>query len=83
MTSCWQSHKSNEEALKVAATFEEISIMDLEKELATAETEDVRSVFQGLLAGSLNHLRTYASDLKDLGIQYDPRYLEREEFERL
>jgi len=73
--------KSDADALKAAAAFEEISIIDLEKELATAETEDVKTVYQGLLAGSRKHLRSYVSDLKDQGIEYSPRYLETGEFE--
>ncbi len=36
-----QGMRSQEEALKVAAAFEEISIMDLERELEVAENEDV------------------------------------------
>ena len=70
--------QSDQDALKVAAAFEEISIMDLEKELAATETEDIRVVYQGLLAGSRKHLRSYVGDLHDQGIEYAPRYLEQE-----
>lgn len=75
--------QSDQDALKVAATFEEISIMDLEKELAATQAEDIRTVYQGLLAGSRKHLRSYVADLEDQGIQYDPRYLDRGEFEEI
>jgi len=73
--------QSDQDALLVAATFEEISIMDLEKELAATEAEDIRVVYQGLLAGSRKHLRSYVGDLHDLGIEYAPRYLDKGEFE--
>jgi hypothetical protein len=73
--------ESDEQALKVAAEFEEISIMDLEAELAAAENEDVRTMYQGLLAGSRKHLRSYVADLKEQGIEYEPRHLLRSEFE--
>ena len=73
--------QSDQDALRAAAAFEEISIMDLEKELAAAQAEDIRTVYQGLLAGSRKHLRSYVSDLADQGIQYDPRHLDRGEFE--
>jgi hypothetical protein len=63
--------QSEEDALKSAAAFEEISIIDLEKELSATETEDVRIVYQGLLAGSKKHLRSYVADLKDMGIKSD------------
>ncbi len=75
--------QSDEAALKVAATFEEISIMDLEKELNATGTENIRVVYQGLLAGSRKHLRSYVSDLHDQGIEYVPRYLEKSEFEEM
>jgi hypothetical protein len=74
---------SNQDALKAAATFEEISIMDLEKELNATHAEDVKAMYQGLLAGSQKHLRSYVTDLKDRGIKYDPRYLGKDEFEKI
>jgi hypothetical protein len=75
--------QSDQDALKVAAAFEEISIIDLEEELAATQAEDIRIAYQGLLAGSRKHLRSYVSDLKDQGIQYDPHYLDRGEFEEI
>ena len=75
--------QSEEDALKSAATFEEISIIDLEKELSATETEDVSIVYKGLLAGSKKHLRSYVADLKDLGIKYTPQYIEQAKFEEI
>ncbi len=70
--------QSDQDALKVAATFEEISIMDLEREISATKTDDIRVVFQGLLAGSRKHLRSYVSELQGRGIQYAPRVPEPE-----
>ena len=67
--------QSDQDALKAAATFEEISIMDLEKELGATKAEDIKVVYQGLLAGSRKHLRSYVRELQDQGIQYTPRHL--------
>ncbi len=75
--------RSDQDALMVAATFEEISIMDLEKELAATSTEDIKVVYQGLLAGSRKHLRSYVADLQGRGIQYSPKYLSKSEFEEI
>ena len=75
--------QSDQDALTVAAVFEEISIVDLEKELSASQAEDVRTVYEGLLAGSRKHLRSYVSDLKDQGIEYQPRYLEGREFQKI
>ena len=71
--------RSDQDALKVAAAFEEISIMDLEKEISATKTEDIRVVYQGLLAGSRKHLRSYVADLQGRGIQYAPRVPEQEQ----
>jgi hypothetical protein len=73
--------RSDQDALMVAAAFEEISIMDLEKEISATKTEDTRVVYQGLLAGSRKHLRSYVADLQGRGIQYAPKYLSKSEFE--
>jgi hypothetical protein len=75
-----RGNRSNQEALTAAATFEEISIMDLQKEIAATDNQEVIVVYQGLLAGSRKHLRSYVSDLKELGIAYSPQYLSRAEF---
>ena len=75
--------QSDQEALIVAAAFEEISIVDLEKELLASQAEDVRTVYEGLLAGSRKHLRSYVSDLEGQGIEYQPRYLEAEQFQEI
>ena len=75
--------QSDQDALTVAAIFEEISIVDLEKELSASQAEDVRTVYDGLLAGSRKHLRSYVSDLEGQGIEYQPRYLEAEQFQEI
>jgi hypothetical protein len=72
---------SHEDALKAAAAFEEISIIDLKKELYATQTDDAKTMYQGLLAGSEKHLRSIVRDLENQNIKYDPQYLEREEFE--
>jgi hypothetical protein len=75
--------QSDQDALNAAATFEEISIMDLEREISATQAEDIRVVYQGLLAGSKKHLRSYVADLTDKGIQYEPSYLDKNEFEEI
>ncbi|HSD57459.1 MAG TPA: DUF2202 domain-containing protein [Methanotrichaceae archaeon] len=76
-----QGMQSPEDALAAAAAFEEISIRDLEGEISATESEDIRVVYEGLLAGSRKHLRSYVRDLQDMGMQYSPQYLGQEEFE--
>jgi hypothetical protein len=73
--------RSDQDALMAAATFEEISIMDLQKEINATENQDIIAVYQGLLAGSRKHLRSYVSDLKEQGMVYTPQYLSQAEFD--
>jgi hypothetical protein len=73
--------RSDQDALMVAATFEEISIMDLEREMSATKTEGIKVVYQGLLAGSRKHLRSYVGELQGRGIQYAPKYLDKARFE--
>jgi hypothetical protein len=75
--------QSDQDALAAAAAFEEISIIDLERELSVSQAEDVTATYQGLLAGSRKHLRSYVSNLKDQGIEYQSRYLEAEQFQEI
>jgi hypothetical protein len=74
---------SEEDALTAAVVFEEISIVDLEREISSARAEDVRVVYQGLLAGSRKHLRSYVRDLEDRRIRYTPEYLSPEEYREI
>jgi hypothetical protein len=76
-----QGMQSPQRALAAAAAFEEISIRDLEREVSATNADDIRIVYEGLLAGSRKHLRSYVNALQDMGVQYSPQYLGREEFE--
>jgi hypothetical protein len=76
-----RGNRSDQEALMAAATFEEISITDLQKEIAATDNQEVIAVYQGLLAGSRKHLRSYVNDLKEQGIAYTPQYLSKAEFD--
>ena len=75
--------ESDQDALAAAAAFEEISIMDLEREISASQSADLITAYQGLLAGSRKHLRSYVSDLEDQGIEYLPRYLKAEELQEI
>lgn len=67
----------------MAAVFEEISIVDLEKELSASQPDDVRTVYEDFWPAPRKHLRSYVSDLEGQGIEYQPRYLEAEEFQEI
>ena len=72
---------SGDDALKAAASFEEISIIDLERLISSTNKEDIRTVYGGLLAGSKKHLRSYVNALAEQKVKYEPRHLDREEYD--
>lgn len=77
------SVSSDDDALRAAATFEEISIVDLERAMAGTDNREIIDVYSGLLAGSRKHLRSYVRDLNERGIEYAPVHLNASEFEEI
>jgi hypothetical protein len=72
--------ESPEAALEAGAVFEEISILDLQRELSGTDNRDIRTVYEGLLVGSEKHLRSYVNALEDIGVSYSPQHLSQKEF---
>jgi hypothetical protein len=70
-----EGSKSLVDALKVGAAIEEIDILDLEEYLSQTDKEDITTVYENLLKGSRNHLRSFVSNLEGRGIDYSPQYL--------
>ncbi len=72
------------EALKVGAAIEEIDIRDLKARLLTTDKADIRLVYENLLQGSYNHLRSFVSVLQQqTGEVYTPQYLTAEEYQQI
>ena len=70
------------EALKVGAAIEEIDILDLQKEIALVqENDDIILVYESLMKGSRNHLRSFVKTLATEGVNYEPQYLDTTTFE--
>jgi len=68
-----EGSKSLEDALRVGAAIEEIDILDLEKAVAQTDKADIQLVYQNLMKGSRNHLRSFTSTLeKQTGEIYQP-----------
>jgi hypothetical protein len=68
------------EALKVGVQIEELDIHDLESQEAAIDNTDIGHVYDNLLRGSRNHLRSYMKLLLQLGGSYVPQYLTQTEF---
>ena len=78
-----QGSVSEVEALKVGAAIEEIDIIDIEKYVAQTDNEDIQLVYENLIKGSRNHLRSFVSVLEKRGISYEPQYLDATVFDEI
>jgi len=68
-------------ALRVGAAIEEIDILDLQERIGHTTKVDIQRVYQNLLNGSCNHLRSFVSTLKtQTGETYQPQYLTPEAY---
>jgi hypothetical protein len=66
-------------ALTIGATIEDLDIVDLQDALSHSDNTDVRFVWQNLMKGSRNHLRSFVGQLTLQGLTYDATYLPAEE----
>ena len=72
------------DALRVGAAIEEIDILDLEEQIAQTDQADIQLVYDNLMKGSRNHLRSFTSTLeKQTGESYQPQYLDPEAYEAI
>jgi hypothetical protein len=68
--------ESEDDALHVGATIEDLDISDLKRLLNDVDNKDIQIVFGNLLQGSMNHLRAFN---RLLGGEYEAQYLTQEE----
>ncbi|MDQ7086913.1 MAG: DUF2202 domain-containing protein [Acidobacteriota bacterium] len=78
-----QGSQSINDALLVGATIEDMDISDLQVDLPEADNEDVRTVYQNLMKGSRNHLRSFYDLLQSNGVDYTPQYLSQADFDAI
>lgn len=69
--------RSLTDALKVGGAIEEIDILDLLEALNETDNASIQRVYENLLRGSENHLRSFTSTLlRQTGETYIPQYLD-------
>lgn len=78
-----QGNQSLEAALEVGAVIEEIDIIDIQHFLEDVDNQDIIFVYENLLMGSRNHLRSFVSNLEKRDIDYEPQYLSTELFDSI
>ncbi len=71
------------EALWVGATIEDLDIYDIQKMLENTTKNDLINVYQNLMKGSRNHLRSFGGQLETFGVIYEAQYLLQEEVDAI
>ena len=66
-------------ALWVGATIEDMDIYDIQCMLINTDRSDLISVYENLMKGSRNHLRSFGGLLETLGESYEAQYITQEE----
>ncbi len=71
-----QGSQSLLEALRTGAAIEETDILDLQARMAQTANADILRLYESLLSGSANHLRSFARLIEQqTGAAYEPQYL--------
>ena len=76
-----QGSESETAALIVGATIEDLDIKDLDEFTLETTESDIISVYNSLNCGSRNHLRSFNTQLVNLGINYIPQFISQEKFD--
>lgn len=71
------------EALTVGAIIEDLDIRDLETRIAQTDNQDIQLVYENLMRGSRNHMRSFVSQLESRGGTYAPEYISASEYESI
>ena len=74
---------SSMEALHVGALIEEVDMADLQNAIDRATHDDIITVYENLLKGSRNHLRSYVGIIESYGVVYEAQYLDQEEVDAI
>jgi hypothetical protein len=57
--------------------------MDLEMQIASTDKVEIKTIYEGLLAGSEKHLRSYVNALTERKVKYAPQHLSSQEYDRI
>ena len=78
-----QGEQSLIEALKVGATIEDLDIKDLQEFIEGTDNQDIITIYENLLRGSRNHMRSFDKQLTQNGGTYTAQYLEQAEIDKI
>ena len=74
---------SNADALKVGLKIEELDIFDLQQAAAQTSRDDIQRVYENLLRGSRNHLRSFHRALQAEQQSYAPEFLTQAQYDAI
>jgi hypothetical protein len=74
---------SSMEALQVGALIEEVDMADLQHAIDNATHSDIITVYENLLKGSRNHLRSYVDVIESYGVVYEAQHLDQDEVDAI
>ena len=71
------------EGLQVGGLIEEVDIEDLDTAIAATNHADLAQVYESLMCGSRNHLRSFAAAIEAQGMVYEAQYLDQAEVDAI
>jgi hypothetical protein len=74
---------SSLDAFKIGATIEDLDLYDLTEWVKYADNQDVLFIYQNLMKGSRNHLRSFYGQILSANGSYAPQYISQTEFEAI
>lgn len=78
-----QGSESIEAALNAGATIEDLDIADLQKLIDEADNTEVKILYQNLMKGSRNHMRSFTAQLDRYGENYDAQFISSDYLEKI
>ena len=78
-----RGEKSRMEALYVGALIEEVDMRDIQEAIEETQHLDIINVYENLLKGSRNHLRSFVGKIEDEGAVYEAQVLTQEEVDEI
>lgn len=77
-----QGSQSLADALKVGAIIEDLDIFDLQQRIAQTDKADIILLYENLMKGSRNHLRSFVSTMQtQVGQAYSPQDITQAEYD--
>jgi hypothetical protein len=78
-----QGSKSLLDGLIVGCTIEDLDILDLKNHLLEVDNQDLTLVFNNLMRGSRNHLRSFYANVLFSGGTYTPQFITQGDFDAI